>query len=175
MVVTSISWQRPTNQSLPLEVSSAAERFGSSARVPRRLEPFVYARHGHELMGCKSPVGVPVMSTMWTNITTSRRQGQTREGMSEGSPSAKVRADEQKLHRRPGPRVSQHNMTKPIGYTVQGKCGGCAPKVHVLIRGELSDMRLGVAMGAGLRPSVKALESPPDPTTTFGSAFGGNP
>ncbi len=33
--------------------------------------------------------------------TTSRRQGQTREGMSEGSPSAKLRADEQKSHRRP--------------------------------------------------------------------------
>ena len=36
-------------------------------------------------------------------ITTSRRQGQTREGMSEGSLSANVRADEQKSHRRPGP------------------------------------------------------------------------
>ena len=56
-----------------------------------------------------------------TEITTSRRQelapdvirGQTREGLSEGSPSAKVRADEQKPHRRPSPRVSQHKMTKP--------------------------------------------------------------
>ena len=36
-----------------------------------------------------------------TTVTTSRRQGQTREGMSEGSPSAKLRADEQKSHRRP--------------------------------------------------------------------------
>ena len=40
------------------------------------------------------------MSTWWANITTSRRQGQPREGMSEGSPSAKVRADGQKPHRR---------------------------------------------------------------------------
>jgi hypothetical protein len=45
--------------------------------------------------------------------TTSRRQGQTREGMSKGSPSAKVRADEQKPHRRLSPRASQHKMTKP--------------------------------------------------------------
>ncbi len=73
-------------------------------------------------------------------ITTSRRQGQTREGMSEGSPSANVRADGQtkspgailnsrrlarraspmegvsKSHRRPGPWASQHKMTKPFWY-----------------------------------------------------------
>jgi len=49
-----------------------------------------------------------------TTVTTSRRQGQTREGMSGGSPSAKVRADEQKSHRRLGPRASQHKMTKPV-------------------------------------------------------------
>ncbi len=49
-----------------------------------------------------------------TTVTTSRRQGQTREGMSGGSPSANVRADGQKSPRRPGPRASQHKMTKPI-------------------------------------------------------------
>ena len=37
-------------------------------------------------------------------ITTSRRQGQVREGWSEGSLSAKLRADEQKSHRRPSSR-----------------------------------------------------------------------
>jgi hypothetical protein len=51
-----------------------------------------------------------------TDITTSRRQGQVRKGLSEGSPSAKVRADEQKSHRRLSLRVSQHKMTKPTGY-----------------------------------------------------------
>lgn len=49
----------------------------------------------------------------WADATTKRRQGQTREGMSEGSPSAKVRADGQKPHRRLSPRASQHKMTKP--------------------------------------------------------------
>ncbi len=34
-------------------------------------------------------------------ITTSRRQGRFREEWSEGSPSAKLRADEQKPHIRP--------------------------------------------------------------------------
>ncbi len=56
------------------------------------------------------------MSTMWTTITTSRRQGQPREGLSEESPSAKVRADGQKAHRRLSLRASQHKMTKPTGY-----------------------------------------------------------
>jgi len=69
--------------------------------------------------------------------TTSRRQGQAREWLSEGSPSAKVRADGQtkspgailnsrrlarranrrdavnRLHRRLSPRASEHKMTKP--------------------------------------------------------------
>jgi len=53
------------------------------------------------------------MPAVWTNVTTSRRQGRPREGLSEGSPSAKVRADGQKSHRRLSPRVSQHKMTKP--------------------------------------------------------------
>jgi ferredoxin len=80
------------------------------------------------------------MPARWA-ITTSRRQGQTREGMSEGSPSANVRADEQKPYRRLSLWASQHKMTKPTRCKGQGKCGGCARKVHVLIRGDLSHER----------------------------------
>ena len=76
--------------------------------------PKVCARHGHELMGCESPVGVTSLLHL-TRITTSRRQGQGREVLSEGSRSAKVRADGQKSHRRPSARASQHLMTKPTG------------------------------------------------------------
>jgi hypothetical protein len=50
-----------------------------------------------------------------TTKTTSRRQGRSREGLSEGSLSAKVRADGQKSHRRLSLGVSQHKMTKPSG------------------------------------------------------------
>jgi len=44
-------------------------------------------------------------------ITTSRRQGRFREERSEGSPSAKLRADGQKLHIRPisGDELAQDN------------------------------------------------------------------
>ena len=137
-----------------------------------RLERVVYARHGHELMGCKSPVGDPALST--TMATTSRRQGHRREALSEGSPSANARADGQKPHRRPGSWASQHNMTKPAGVTGQGKCGGCVRKVHAPIRGDLLDWRPALVTGAGLRPGGKRLESPPDPATSTGSAPTGN-
>ncbi len=70
-------------------------------RSERPNERIVYAQHGHELMGCKSPVGEPKLIHHESIITTSRRQGQIREEMSEGSPSANLRADEQKSHRRP--------------------------------------------------------------------------
>ena len=102
-----------------------------------------------------------------TDITTSRRQGQLREELSEGSPSAQVRADEQKPQRRPSLRASQHQMTKPTGYRRSGKCGGGARIVQALLRGGLSGMRPGWAKGAGLRPRAKALEAPPDPTAPF--------
>ena len=141
-------------------------------RVKRHLQRFVYARHGHELMGWKSPVGVPALST-WTMTTTSRRQGRSREGRSGGSLSAKVRADEQKSHRRLSPRASQHNMYEALRYTGQSKCGGCARKVHVLIRGDLHGMRPSTAMGAGLRPGAKASDPPPAPTVVFAAARAG--
>ena len=39
-----------------------------------------------------------------------------------------------------------------------------ATKVHVLIRGGLLDERPAAATGAGLRPRLKDLDEPPDPT-----------
>ena len=46
--------------------------------------------------------------------STSRGQGWKGDRPSEGSLSAKLRADGQKLHIRLNPRASQHNMTKPV-------------------------------------------------------------
>ena len=76
----------------------------------------MYARHGRELMGCKSPVREPmVLMLMDTIKSTSRRQGRLREEGSEGSRSANVRADGQKPHIRLSFRASWHNTTKPAG------------------------------------------------------------
>jgi hypothetical protein len=58
-----------------------------------------------------------------------------------------VRADGQKPHhphagtRGLASQVSGHDITKPDGSERQGKCGGGARTVHVLIRGDLCDMR----------------------------------
>jgi len=51
------------------------------------LDVVMYAQHGHELMGCKFSVGGPKLIRHGSIITTSWRQGQTREGTSERSPS----------------------------------------------------------------------------------------
>lgn len=106
-----------------------------------RLDRRVCAQHGRDVMGWKSPVGVPTWIRHESMITTSRRQGQDREGLSGGSRSANVRGDGQKLHRRPGLRASWHLMAKPIGCGGQGKCSACARKHRVLTWGDLTGVR----------------------------------
>jgi len=54
----------------------------------------VYARHGRELMGLKSPVSIPC-NVVKRNKITNRRQGRYREVRSEGSRSVNLWADEQ--------------------------------------------------------------------------------
>ena len=51
--------------------------------------------------------------------------------------TANMGADEQKPHGWPSLRASQYKITKPAGYRRLGKCGGCAWRVHGLIRGGL--------------------------------------
>ena len=78
---------------------------------------------------------------MLTSVKTSRRQGQSREGVSEGSLSAKRRADEQKPDIRPSSRVEWAPDYKDQQSALYGKSGGCVVTVHVLIRGDLSHVR----------------------------------
>ena len=96
---------------------------------------------GMNLWGVSPPVGEPKLIHDGSMLTTSRRQGQTREGMSEGSPSAKLRAYGQKRHRRPSRRgeLAQDNETQ--GFARYGKWRGCAATVDVLIWGDLPDVR----------------------------------
>ncbi|CBE67151.1 MAG: hypothetical protein F9K13_00695 [Candidatus Methylomirabilis oxygeniifera] len=44
--------------------------------------------------------------------------------------------------------------------------------MHVLIRGDLLGVRPVVARGAGLRPSPKGLDTPPDPTAARAARTG---
>jgi hypothetical protein len=118
---------------------------------------------GMNLWGA-SPLSEDLASTMLTIVKTSRRQGQHREGLSEGSPSAKRRADEQESDIRLSRRVEwapHHEGHESARY---GKSGGCVVTVHVLIRGDLFDGRSMYVMGVGLRTGLKDPELPPNPT-----------
>ena len=68
---------------------------GRAIVSPRRqpcVFPFVYARHGRELivnLWGASPLYVNPVNGLHIDTSTSRRQGRNREGPSEGSRSAK--------------------------------------------------------------------------------------
>jgi len=89
------------------------------------VQPLVYARHGHVLMGWKSPVGEPPSTRLTTTIRS--RQGQTREGLSEGSRPQSSKAAE---HERPGRPTSpaSRSIAGPFPAWITGSEGasGCA-------------------------------------------------
>jgi len=67
-------------------------------------------------MGCKSPVGVPLWTHRERRITTSRRQGQGREDLSGGSPSARgARRRTETAYKAEGSEASWHMTAKPTG------------------------------------------------------------
>lgn len=74
---------------------------------------------------------------MLTIVTTSRRQGQYREVLFEGSLSAKRRADEQESDTRLRSRVELAQDSEGRMSALCSKSGGCVATVHVLIRGDL--------------------------------------
>src|SRR5210317_829681 len=83
----------------------------------------------------------------FSKITTSRWQGRSREGMSGGSLSAKLRVHGQERHIRPGFRgeLAQDNETQ--GIENQGKWRDCATKVCILIWGDLSRVLRNLVKG----------------------------
>ena len=125
---------------------------------------------GMNLWG-ESPLSENSTLTMLTIITTSRRQRQSREGLSEGSPSAKRRADEQKSDTRLSSRVELAHDDEDHEFAPHSKSGGCAVTVHALIWGDLFNERCGVT-GAGLRARAKALEHPPYPKAKHSATCG---
>lgn len=145
--------------------------------LPRRLHVIVYAQHGHELMGCKSPVGEPRQHGGYLQliVTTSLRQGQPREGLSEGSrrQSCEPRNTNAIEGRHPGGESAQHD--KAVWFEGHGKWRGCATTVHALIWGDLFDGRSPTATGAGLRAGAKAPDQPPDPTASAAARPGASP
>jgi hypothetical protein len=121
--------------------------------------------------------GVKVPRRRTTDIvymatTTSSRQGQPCERLSEGS--RRQRCEPRNTNaiegRYPWGESAQHD--KALWFRGHGKWCGCAARVHVLIRGDLLDQRSEAATGAGLRPSPKGLDEPPDPTAALAARPG---
>ena len=103
---------------------------------------------GMNLWG-ESPLSEDSTLTLLTIITTSRRQRQYREVLSEGSLSAKRRADEQKLDIRLSSRVEWAHDHEGRESALHSKSGGCVVTVHVLIWGDLHCRRLVVSRAPG--------------------------
>ena len=101
------------------------------------------------------------MLIMLAIITTSRWQRQDREGLSEGSLSAKRRADEQKSDIRLSSRVELAQDNEGHEFALYSKSGGCVVTVHVLIWGDLKRQRLAKssAQHSDVRRDVSEVSS----------------
>ena len=95
---------------------------------------------GMNLWGA-SPLSENSALIMLTIITTSRRQRQYREVLSEGSRSAKRRADEQKSDIRLSSRVKLAQDNEGHEFALHSKSGGGVVTVYVLIWGDLKRKR----------------------------------
>lgn len=113
----------------------------SCAQCARTLMHLCTPVMGMNLWGV-SPLSEDIESTMLTIVTTSRGQGQYREVLSEGSLSAKRRADEQKLDTRLRSRAELAQDSKGHMSALYSKSSGCVATVHALIRGELVCVQL---------------------------------
>jgi hypothetical protein len=98
---------------------------------------------------------------MLTIITTSQRQGQNREVLSEGSLSAKRRADEQKSDIRLSSRVKLAHDNEGREFALYSKSGGCVVTVHALIWGDLKRQRfkMNSAQHSNVRRDVSEVSS----------------
>ena len=95
--------------------------------------------------------------------TTSQRQGRRREAGSEGSPRQNCEPTYRKALRVRVPGTSQHQMTKSFGSgdTVKGPA---VQREFTVLSGETCLTSGPLATGAGLRPTPKGVDEPPDPT-----------
>ncbi len=96
-------------------------------------------------------------------ITTSQRQGRHREAGSEGSPRQNCDLTDRKVIRGRVPGTSQHQMAKSSGSGDTVNDPG-AQRAFTVLSGETCLTGGPSATGAGLRPMLKGMDKPPDPT-----------
>lgn len=98
-------------------------------------------------------------------ITTSQRQGRRREAGSGGSPRQSCDLTNRKVIRGPVPGASRHTTAKPCGSGDRVNDPG-VQRPFTLLSGETCLTSGLLATGAGLRPMLKGMDEPPDPTAT---------
>ena len=109
-----------------------------------------------------------INSKVEATITTSLRQGRSREGGSEGSQRQSCEPTDRNVIECRDSWVSWHNTTKPTGSgsTVNG---AVAQRQVTVLSGEVFPAAAWSAKGVGLRPVSKGAEQPPNPTVLTSS------
>ena len=113
-------------------------RSRSAAAEGSPLERRVCAQHGRELMGCKSPVGVPTWTRHESKDNHEPKARARPRGVVWRKPECK-RCEATNRNRIPGRGVRGElaHDSKAHRYAAYGKCGACAPTARVLTWGDL--------------------------------------
>ncbi len=125
----------------------ASARCKTPKAIPRDLADVQwYARHGRELVGCKSPVrgrkseGRQSMTvTPIDKVLADGNCGRVTDRGKEARVQTCGATNRNRIQGRRG-QASGPCITKPFSSSREGKCGARARKVHVLIRGDLPDV-----------------------------------
>ena len=105
--------------------------------------------------------------------TTSLRQGRSREGGSEGSQRQICEPTNRNVIEGPDSWVSWHTTTKPKGPRNRVN-GAVVQRQFTVLSGEVCPVAVWRAKGVGLRPILKGMETPPNPTVIPVSTAVGN-
>ena len=108
-----------------------------------------------------------INSTIRAMITTSLRQGRSREGGSEGSQRQSCEPTNRNVIEGRDSWVSWHNTTKPTGSgsTVND---AVVQRQFTVLSGEICPGAAWSAKGVRLRPTVKGVEEPLNPNVLIG-------
>jgi retron-type reverse transcriptase len=80
----------PANEHVPISLDEVTSEIATILARGYMRHRTLYARHGRDLMGCKSPVCKPCYCREDRNINTSRKQGRNREEPSGGAVGRRV-------------------------------------------------------------------------------------
>ena len=138
----------------------------------------VYARHGRELMGCKSPVreSSHCRDDRVNQVLAEGKGVSARRGLEEAGAQSYEPTNRNSIQGHHPDKSAQHDEAH--GFRRNGKCCGCVATVHVLIRGDLLHFAFRKKGAATVKVVVmeqKSAEAIVDKdSTTHGGVVAGN-